>query len=123
MFVMLNCRKEVGCGQWAVGSFRSLWSRLYSRRALLVLLLTAHCTLLTSSCRRDMQDQPKAIAYRASTFFKDGVSSRPPVEGTVPRGYLRADREVYFGKKPSAGVKLGPLAKQTAGAPSTARPS
>ncbi len=46
-----------------------------------------------------MQDQPKAIAYRESTFFKDGVSSRPPVEGTVPRGYLRADREFYFGKK------------------------
>ncbi|HVS21057.1 MAG TPA: cytochrome c [Pyrinomonadaceae bacterium] len=49
-----------------------------------------------------MQDQPKSIAYRQSTFFKDGVSSRPLVEGTVPRGYLRADREFYFGKKPSA---------------------
>ncbi|HVS81051.1 MAG TPA: cytochrome c [Pyrinomonadaceae bacterium] len=51
-----------------------------------------------------MQDQPKAIAYRESTFFKDGVSSRPPVEGTVPRGYLRADREFYFGKKNSYGT-------------------
>jgi mono/diheme cytochrome c family protein len=60
---------------------------------------------LLSSCRRDMQDQPKAIAYRESTFFKDGVSSRPPVEGTVPRGYLRADREFYFGKK--SGYRTG----------------
>ncbi|PYS80310.1 MAG: hypothetical protein DMF70_11145 [Acidobacteria bacterium] len=57
--------------------------------------LLVHFCLFTfafflSACRRDMQDQPKAIAYRESTFFKDGVSSRPPVEGTVPRGYLRA---------------------------------
>ena len=74
---------------------------------LLVLLLTAHCLLLTSACRRDMQDQPKAIAYRPSTFFKDGVSARPPVEGTVPRGYLRADREFYFGKKPGYGTAGG----------------
>src|SRR6266851_3086410 len=102
MFVMLNCRKEVGSVQCAVGRFnrRALGRRLVRHRTLLLLLLTAHCPLLTASCRRDMQDQPKAIAYRESTFFKDGVSSRPPVEGTVPRGYLRADREFYFGKKP-----------------------
>ncbi len=71
---------------------------------LLCLLLSALC-LLAAGCRRDMQDQPKAIAYRESTFFKDGVSSRPPVEGTVPRGYLRADREFYFGKK--SGYRTG----------------
>ncbi len=72
-----------------------------------VLLLSCLFTFafLLSSCRRDMQDQPKAIAYRESTFFKDGVSSRPPVAGTVPRGYLRADREFYFGKK--SGYKTG----------------
>src|SRR5258707_15249064 len=72
-----------------------------------VLLLSCLFTFafLPSGCRRDMQDQPKAIAYRESTFFKDGVSSRPPVEGTVPRGYLRADREFYFGKK--SGYRTG----------------
>jgi len=69
---------------------------------LILLLLTAYCLLLTSACRRDMQDQPKSIAYRESTFFRDGVSSRPLVPGTVPRGYLRADREFYFGKKTNA---------------------
>lgn len=52
-----------------------------------------------SACRRDMQDQPKAIAYRESSFFRDGLSSRPLVPGTVARGYLRADREFYLGKK------------------------
>jgi mono/diheme cytochrome c family protein len=51
-----------------------------------------------------MQDQPKAIAYRGSTFFKDGSASRPLVAGTVPRGYLRSDREYYFGKKLTAGT-------------------
>ena len=70
------------------------------------LLLSAFC-LLAAGCRRDMQDQPKAIAYRQSTFFRDGISSRPPVEGTVPRGYLRADREFFFGKKPGSGIAGG----------------
>ena len=70
-----------------------------------------------SSCRRDMQDQPKAKAYRESSFFKDGLSSRPPVEGTVPRGYLRADREYYFGKKSTTGQQSGPVLTP-AGAPS-----
>ena len=69
--------------------------------ASLLLLLTAHCTLLTG-CRRDMQDQPKAITYRENTFFKDGTGSRPLVEGTVPRGYLRDNREFFFGKKLNA---------------------
>jgi mono/diheme cytochrome c family protein len=54
-----------------------------------------------------MQDQPKAIAYRQSSFFKDGTASRPLVEGTVPRGYLRENREFYFGKKAGAGQNAG----------------
>lgn len=53
-----------------------------------------------------MQDQPKYIAYRGSTFFKDGISSRPLVEGTVPRGWLRADQEFYTGKTTKAQAAL-----------------
>src|SRR5713101_5517840 len=99
MFVMWNS-SSVGSEQLAVSSKASVpCSRARPLRRVMALLLTAYCLLLTAACRRDMQDQPKAIAYRESTFFKDGVSSRPPVEGTVPRGYLRADREFYFGKK------------------------
>lgn len=79
------------------------------RLGLLLLLLAAHCALFTG-CRRDMQDQPKVIAYRENTFYKDGTGSRPLVEGTVPRGYLREDRALYFGKKTGA-------ATQGAGAP------
>ncbi len=37
--------------------------------------------------------------FRSSTFFRDGLSSRPPVEGTVPRGFLNADTEYFTGKK------------------------
>src|SRR5580765_5567034 len=65
------------------------------------LLLSAFCLLL-SGCRRDMQDQPKAIAYRENSFYKDGTGSRPLVDGTVPRGYLREDRVFYSGKKATA---------------------
>ncbi|HKY30486.1 MAG TPA: cytochrome c [Pyrinomonadaceae bacterium] len=39
--------------------------------------------------------------FRATTFFRDGVSSRPPVAGTVPRGFLREDKEFFTGKKSS----------------------
>src|SRR2546421_11992444 len=72
-----------------------------SRVLAFCLLLSAFC-LLVSGCRRDMQDQPKAIAYRENSFYKDGTGSRPLVEGTVPRGYLRDNREFFFGKKFSA---------------------
>ncbi|PWT92642.1 MAG: hypothetical protein C5B55_05975, partial [Blastocatellia bacterium] len=46
-----------------------------------------------------MQDQPKMKPYRSSSFFGDGLSARPPVDGTVPRGYLRADTAYFTGKK------------------------
>jgi len=124
---MSSSEKKVGSGQWAVSSFkRAMIGRgLPRRRTLVVLLLTAHCTLLTASCRRDMQDQPKAIAYRENTFFRDGLSSRPLIPGTVPRGYLRADREFYLGKKANSGtVAAGqPTVTQTAGAITSAAPT
>lgn len=40
--------------------------------------------------------------YRGTNFFGDGLSSRPPVDGTIARGYLRADKEFYTGKKDRA---------------------
>lgn len=85
--------------QWSV--VNGQWSVRPTRVALYCLLLTAYC-LLFSGCRQDMQDQPKYKPLRASTFFKDGLSSRQLVEGTVPRGYLRADRELFTGQKVGA---------------------
>jgi mono/diheme cytochrome c family protein len=84
-------------------------------RTVFVLLLTAHCLLLTASCRRDMQDQPRMKPYRPTTFFTDGLSSRPPVEGTVARGFLKADREFFTGKKTVKGLGLTTSSQTPAG--------
>lgn len=58
--------------------------------------------LLGAGCRRDMQDQPKMKPYRSTTFFQDGLSGRQPIEGTVARGFLRTDTELFTGKKAKA---------------------
>src|SRR5438552_10577280 len=43
--------------------------------------------LLAVSCRKeDMADQPRYDPLTQSKFFADGQSSRPLVQGTVPRG-------------------------------------
>jgi mono/diheme cytochrome c family protein len=56
------------------------------------------CLLVVVGCHRDMQDQPRYEPLEASTFFADGMSSRPAVEGTVARGQLRADEAFYTGR-------------------------
>src|ERR1041384_730114 len=54
------------------------------------------CALL-AGCRQDMHDQPKYEALEASSFFKDGRSSRPLVAGTVARGHLNEDPALNAG--------------------------
>jgi mono/diheme cytochrome c family protein len=51
-------------------------------------------------CRQQMAEQPRLDPLEASLFFADGQSSRPPVEGTVARGYLRDDVHLYTGRLP-----------------------
>lgn len=92
MFVMLNSEEQKAERSSALARTAQF------RRAVFCLLLSAFC-LLSVGCRRDMQDQPRAKPFRENSFFRDGLSSRPLVPGTVPRGYLRADREFYLGKK------------------------
>ncbi len=55
-------------------------------------------TFLTVGCRQDMAEQPRYDPLEASTFFADGQSARPLPPGTVARGYLREDTELYTGK-------------------------
>ena len=55
-----------------------------------------------SGCRQDMHDQPKYIPLRPSTFFTDGRSARPLIEGTVARGHLNEDTLYYTGKGPDS---------------------
>jgi mono/diheme cytochrome c family protein len=78
------------------------------RRVVFVMLLAAHCTLFTVSCRRDMQDQPKMKPFRSSPFFRDGLSTRPPIEGTVARGFLKTDTEFFTGKKAGRNTAAAP---------------
>lgn len=54
--------------------------------------------LCLAACQQEMANQPKYKPYRGSTFFEDGRSSRPLVEGTVARGQLRTDTHFYTGK-------------------------
>lgn len=78
-------------------------------------LLLVPCLLFTAACRQDMQDQPRMKPYRSTSFFSNGLSSRPPVEGTVPRGFLRADKEFFTGKKSTAAASPSSGATTTAG--------
>lgn len=72
------------------------------RRALPASAAALACVLavvfVLAGCRQDMHDQPRYKPLRPSSFFADGRSSRPLVEGTVPRGYLRQDTLYYTGK-------------------------
>src|SRR5437868_7484655 len=120
---MLSCRKATDAETRRRGDTAKVFSprpRLSASPRLFVLLPTAFCLLFAAACRRDMQDQPKAIAYRENSFYKDGTGSRPLVEGTVPRGYLRADRELYLGKKSTTTPQVGPIVTQPAGGQPTA---
>lgn len=50
--------------------------------------------VLLAGCRQDMQDEPKMVPQRGTTFFASGRSARPQVLGTVSRGEENA--EDYF---------------------------
>src|SRR5690348_8785626 len=69
------------------------------RNSFRVALLILGVCLAGAACRRDMQDQPKMKPYRGTSFFADGISSRPPVAGTIARGFLRTDPALFTGKK------------------------
>ena len=77
------------------------------RRAFFCLLTPVFC-LLFAGCRMDMQDQPRYEYYEPGDkkFFADGASSRPLVEGTVPRQtagqYRDRNDYLYTGKGPGA---------------------
>ena len=115
MFVMWKSEKQRAVDSRQKADSLSALARVTRfHKGFLCLLLSAFC-FLAVSCRRDMQDQPKAIAYRESKFYKDGNASRQLVEGTVPRGFLRQDREFYFGKKSTTAAQPSPAMTQTAG--------
>lgn len=62
------------------------------------LALLAPLVLGSAACRQDMHDTPRVEAYEATDAFADGLGNRPPVEGTVPRGWLNDDEQLTTGK-------------------------
>ncbi|HEY2841295.1 MAG TPA: c-type cytochrome [Pirellulales bacterium] len=56
-----------------------------------------------------MADQPRYDPLEGSTFFANGMASRPAVEGAVARGQLRTDTAFYEGKQAGELVDTFPL--------------
>jgi hypothetical protein len=50
------------------------------------------------ACQQKMADQPRYKPLAKSEFFGDDRSARPLVDGTVARGQLKADEQLYTGK-------------------------
>jgi mono/diheme cytochrome c family protein len=99
--------------------------RLCAFAGKLPFLLCLIALLGTAGCRRDMQDQPKMKPFRGTTFFGDGLSSRQPIVGTIPRGFLRTDTALYTGKKtnaPAPGATAAPGPQPAAGAQANTYP-
>ena len=53
--------------------------------------------VMIAACGQQMADQPRYDPLEASSFFADGQSARTPVEGTVARGQLQEDAQLFNG--------------------------
>jgi len=62
-----------------------------------------------AACQQKMADQPRYEPLQKSEFFDDQRASRPLVEGTVARGHLDADEQLYSGKIGGEPVKAFPF--------------
>jgi mono/diheme cytochrome c family protein len=62
-------------------------------------LVIATCAVaLIAGCRKqDMAEQYKYLPETPSAMFTDGISSRPLVDGAIPRGMSRIDTHRFFG--------------------------
>jgi len=62
------------------------------------------------ACQQKMADQPRYEPLQKSNFFEDQRAARPLVEGTVARGHLNADEQLYTGKNNGEPAKTFPFA-------------
>ncbi|MCE7935373.1 MAG: cytochrome c [Chlorobi bacterium CHB2] len=70
-------------------------------RHLLPFLLLA---LIATGCQ-EMYDQPKVKPLSKSDFFDDELGARQPIAGTVARGHMKLDDQLYTGKAPASAAK------------------
>ena len=54
--------------------------------------------LVTGACRQDMHDQVKYEPLEESSFFENGMSSRPLVEGTIAREMPQEETAFHTGR-------------------------
>ncbi len=80
----------------------------FSASKMLQLFFAGAMIFTLSSCH-NMEDDARMKPYEKSGFFKDGMSARPPVEGTVARGQLHQDDHLYTGKINGRFVKSFPF--------------
>ena len=64
-----------------------------------VYLAVVLATCLLSGCQQKMAVQPSYKPLDPSDFFPDGRSARPLVKGTIARGHLRTDVQLFTGKR------------------------
>ncbi|MDQ1729167.1 MAG: hypothetical protein QOD33_1292 [Pyrinomonadaceae bacterium] len=106
------------------GARRRRWvNRVRPVASFRIMLFAVCCLLFTSACRRDMQDQPKMKPYRSATFYRDGLSTRPPIEGTIARGFLRTDTEFFTGKKLGKANRASAMPAQAPAGPQPSSPT
>ena len=61
--------------------------------------------------------------FRSSAFFRDGLSTRQPIEGTVARGFLKEDTEFFTGKKAGKATANASGPAQTPAGPQPSAPT
>jgi mono/diheme cytochrome c family protein len=65
------------------------------------LLALAALAAAAAGCRKeDMSDQPKFYhPYHETSMFADGTTARPIPVGTIARGHLQLEQDLYTGKR------------------------
>ncbi len=76
----------------------------------LVYLSLALCTLALSACDENILDpmadrQHKALRYKESKFWEDGLTMRAPPEGTVPRERITLNTRLTSGRESDGPVQ------------------
>lgn len=82
--------RDSGAMYKGLGSSMTLASKLGALGAMAA-------TLVLAGCRQDMQNEPKFIPQRGTTFYASGRSVRPQVEDTVARNQGVEDSYFYTG--------------------------
>ncbi len=74
-----------------------------------LVFLTGALLAMLCGCRQEMYDQARYKPLGESSFYADRRASRPLPEGTVARGWLRADQKLSEGKEGRRLVDVLPM--------------